>query len=234
MGMPYALTNHLADTTIATAVLVRNLLDATPAQRCEADGSISAGEAASFVYFPWQYLNPSPAATEAFIYNDALSVIVRMYDSTGLHLQSRRTMVQRGSCYMLAFQQDSIMLQTLSQNGRGYIEIATPRAQGEPFTVEIEWYLGSLAARGQKVAATLNVGPNSSAYFQTANGTLLFLPVPSSNGVDSYSVADIAAATPYLPPDYATRVLVRLEAVEGVQPLAVRYAFTPPQAVRSA
>jgi hypothetical protein len=227
MAMPYTLTNKLVHADTTTAVLVRNLMDGTPTRPCTACDAPPPPEDARFVYYAWQYLNPSPEATESFTYNSMLSVVVRTYDTDGtLLLQSRQLSVQIGSSYTLAIQQNNILLQFLAQNGNGYVEIVTPPPNLDPYTVEIDWYLNG----SSPVAATLNVAALTSAYFQPANGTLLFLPVPSGSQAESYSVEDAAAATSYLPPDYATNVQVLLQLISGTQPLAAGYVFSPPQA----
>lgn len=229
MGMQYKLTNLQA--TIATAVLVRNLRDGSPTRPCNAeDNPAPAPPPATFVYYAWQFLNPSLGAYEDFAYGDTLSVIVRRTGGTD-NIESKKTRVQIGFNYVLVMTPNRIVLQTQSQNGKGFVQITTPPPMDNPFTVEIEWYLGCDAASGRLAAATALVGPSTNAYFQPDSRCLLFLPVPGTSKSSSFAAADAASATSYLPPGFATSVNVILQLDATTQ--APVYSFSPPKAVPS-
>lgn len=165
-----------------------------------------------------------------FTYNGNLSVIVRKSSETGT-VHSKRTPIHVGNSYMLVIGENDIQLVFDRQNGGGHVEIGTPTASVDPFTVNIEWYLGGLEiAHGLCIGITQNIGPNTSALFQPDNGTLLFLPVAASSKAQTYASANVAQATAYQPPSYVTRVCVTLQADEAG---AFSYAFDQPNTLTS-
>lgn len=238
MPMHYRLKNELDHMATATVVLVPNGRDDKPTSPCLPAGAAAPGaDAASFVYYPWQYLNPSMQATEAFRHDGAMSVIVRKAGTAGVPILSVPTPVKNGASYMLAIGSEHIALQALPPNGQGHIEIVTPPEPLEPGTIEIDWYLAAPGPdKAVRVGATRDVGPGTRAFFEPRPGLLLFLPVPSDskagggNRNRQYSVAEAHAATacPYQPPGFATEVRVRLQPSPAGTVPAVRYAFAPP------
>ncbi|NYE59928.1 hypothetical protein FHW58_001080 [Duganella sp. 1224] len=242
MGLSYTLRNQLGHAATATVVLVPNRLDSKPTAPCKAPGADAPdGEPASFVYYPWQYLNPSADAHESFYHDSGMSVVVRKSDPSGQQIRSRKTPVTIGGSYVLAIGADNIVLQALRANTQRYVEIVTPPASLGDGTVKIEWYLGgSNLDKARLVAATVNVGPGTRAFFQPDPGALLFLAVASDSKSDNrsrpYAVDEARAATvcPYMPPSYATEVQVAMQPAPPAASAPVRYLFNPPKAVHTA
>ncbi|NWG87374.1 MAG: hypothetical protein HXY26_07700 [Hydrogenophilaceae bacterium] len=233
MAMIYTLHNINVD-DMATAVLVKNALDSTATKPCgtsqpentpsaktkkttgdaaaEPSAPTPAPPAPSFIYCPWQFLNPSRGAEEGFTYNNSLSVVIKKSSGAGT-IQSKRVPVQLGSSYMLVIGEKDIQLQTLPQNGKGYVELVTPTPSVDPFTVNIEWHLSDLdQSQGRCIGITQNIGPDTSAFFQPDNGTLLFFSVAANAATQTYAPSDIPkTATAYQPPNNVIQVGVTLE-----------------------
>lgn len=250
MGMNYTLQN--INVEMATAVLVKNVLADTPTQTC-GGGSGSTSPAAgaktknpsgnataaapepgpepvptpNFVYAAWQFLNPSPGAEEWFAYNNVLSIVIKKTFDSGT-IQSKRTLVQVGSSYTVAIGESDITIQSLPQNGKDYVEVVTPPPSVDPFTLNVEWYLGGLdPAQSLCVGITQGIGPDTSAFFQPDNGTLLFLPVAANKAGMIFTPADVVQATAYQAPSYATHVQVAFQTDEAGK---ASYTFDPPNA----
>lgn len=215
MGINYTLCNINAAT--ATAVLVKNLLAGTPTSPCGTSTPTPTPEPApeptpvpSFVYTPWQLLNPSFGATEAFAYNDTLSVVIKK-SSAGSTIQSRPSTVYPGNSYMLVVGEDDIQIVLYRQNGKHHVEIITPTPSVDPFTVDIDWRLNNLP-----VGTSQNIGPDTSACFQPDNGTLIFIPVAAGKAGQTFAPGDIPAqSTSYQPPGYVTQVGIELNLDEA-------------------
>lgn len=250
MALIYTLHN-LDVEEMATAVLVKNLLDSEPAKPCdsrppeskpnakakkntvdapaEPPAPTPAPPAPTFVYCPWQLLNPSPGAEEAFDHNGILSVVVKKTAGTDT-IQSKRVPVQVGSSYTLAIGESDIQVQALPPNGKAYVEIVTPTPSVDPFTVNIEWYLsGHDISQGQCIGISQDIGPDTSAFLQPDDGTLLFLAVAAEAKTDTFSPADIGQATAYQPPRDAVEIEVAFESDESGQPA---YRFSRKNAYR--
>lgn len=230
MGMNYTLVNINANT--ATAVLVRNLMADTPTKPCGASTdptpTPTPAPTPAFVYSAWQFLNPSIGAEEMFSYNNILSVVIRKTSGSGT-AQSKRTPVHVGTSYMLVIGESEIQVVTDRANGAGYVEIETPTASVDPFTVNIEWYLSDLTiANGLCVGITQNIGPNTGAFYQPDNGALLFLPVAAGSRMQTYAPTSVTQATAYRAPSYATKVGITLQADEAG---AFSYTFDQPNAL---
>lgn len=235
--MNYMLEN--IDAEMATVVLVRNALDSKPTAPCGA-GAGAAGKTAAgaspgtadptFVYRPWQFLNPSFGAIERFSYGNVLSVVAEKVTAGGT-IYSKQTPVYAGSSYMLVIGETGIQVVFDRQNGKDYVEIATPTSSVDPFSVNVVWHVSGLnLSDSQSAGLTQNVGPNTCVYFQPDNDVLLFLPVDASKAAITYSPADVSPATPYRPPAYATQVRVTLRLDDAGKS---GYAFDPPNALPS-
>lgn len=243
MAMNYTLVNINANT--ATAVLVKNLMADTPTKPCGASSGTldptpeptteptpaptpAPSATPEFVYCAWQFLNPSIGAEELFAYNNILSVVIRKTSGSGT-ATSKRTPVNVGTSYMLVIGESEIQVVTDRANGAGYVEIETPTASVDPFTVNIEWYLSDLTiASGICVGITQNIGPNTSAFYQPDNGTLLFLPAAASSKTQTYAPGSVTQATAYQAPSYATKIGITLRADEAG---AFSYTFDQPNAL---
>lgn len=216
----------------ATVVLVKNLLDAAATKPCgtgqsastaspktkkptndaAAEPPVPAAPTPTFIYCPWQFLNPSPGAEEIFTYDDILYVVINKSSGAGT-IESKPMPVQIGSSYMLVMGEKEIKLQTLPQNGKSYVEIVSPTPSVDPFTVNIEWYLSDRDPSQRRcIGITQHIGPDTSAFLQPGNGALLFFPVAVDAAAQTYAPPDIPpTAVAYLPPGNVTQVGVFLE-----------------------
>ncbi|MBI5936525.1 MAG: hypothetical protein HY850_01610 [Betaproteobacteria bacterium] len=173
-----------------------------------------------FVYAPWQFLNPSFGAKELFPYSDNLSVVIEKATPGGT-ISSKRTPVHPGTSYMVVVGENDIQLVTYRPNGQAYVEIITPTPSVDPFTLDLDWYVGDAMA-----GITQNVGPDTSAFFQPGNA-LLFMPVPANNRNATYPPDAIGSATAYPIPSNVTKVGVILQA--DLATGALGYTFDPPE-----
>lgn len=229
MGINYTLFNTNAPT--ATAVLVKNALDGVPIKPAPGGvgnpGAATAPPApATFAYFPWQFLDPSVGASESFVYEDTLSVVVQKVVAANT-VVSKQTKVMLGNSYLLIVIGEDIRLKPMSRTAANQVEIAVP-ASADPYLVNIEWYLGGHDIdTGQCAGVTSGMAPGTSALYQPDGGTLLFLPAPPGAGAQTCTPADAnEAATAYRPPIVATLVKATLDTAA-----TPRYQFDQPNAL---
>lgn len=215
MGIYYTLKNM--DVESATAVAIRNLM-LKPSQ--EAGGDATPGP--TFAYTAWQFLRPSPQASELFCHEEKLYAGVRHSGQPWSNAEAQRHPVHLGRSYLLVAAGDKFRLQQQPQNkgGDSCVEILVPVAAADPLSVEIDWYLGgSDPLQARRVGITRDVHSGGAAHYQPDHGVLLFFTVPSGDGGQRiYDPSDLQRAQPYKAPANATAIIVTLQAGDGGAP----------------
>ena len=151
--------------------------------------------------------------------------------TSGGTIQSRHIPVYPGTSYMVVVGESDIQAVVYRPNGHAYVEIITPTPSVDPYTLDIDWYLSGLnIAEGLKIGTTQNIGPDTSAFFQPGNGTLMFMPVAAGKRTQTYAPSEIPpTTTTYQPPSYVTKVGVVLQANDTTG--ALGYSFDQPNAL---
>lgn len=224
MSIEYEFVN--VDTNLATQVFVTNSLWQKSARTC----SPGADPAARFFYTPWQFLNASQGAREYFAFGEGLAIVARTVgmaegngdDAAAAQRSSARTPVHPGGQYLVFPDIDNVRVIRLGTEESQAITVVAAPSGVNPFNLAIDWHQGE-----SRTGITVPLPPSVTALFQTGD-RLLFQATEADNPPQRYTPADLAGATAYKAPTYATKVKVTFQKRGEGQ---VGYVFSPPSAV---
>lgn len=218
MNVEYEFVNE--DTSLATQVFVTNTLWQKPAQSC----NLELAPETRFFYTPWQFLNASQGAREYFAFGEGLSIVARSVGladgkGDGTPCRSVRTPVHPGGQYLVCPGVDTVRVVRLGTDESQNISVTAAPRGVNPYRFAIDWHLGESC-----IGITEPLQPRVTASIQSGE-RLLFQATEADQPPQRYTQADLAGATVYKAPSYATKVMVTFrKRAEG----KVGYTFSPP------